>query len=307
MSDRPSKIVALPIPKGWRCRKSVVLAFAPDLRHALLAAEWSLPGVLATPWLLHMLDLERGEASWQAGGEKTGCEWLAAAFTRDGRLVTSDMVGAALRDAGSGQAVTRFASPVAALALDRDGRVLSNLRGSDGTVVLRDVDTWEVRRRMAGHKGAVECVGFAPDGWRGVSGGQDGTLHMWDLYSGAELWRADAHPRGVTAVAVASDGVLLASGGRDRVLRLWDVSSGRELRALVGHTDAVRCVVFTPDGGRVLSAGNDTTVRCWDAATGVGRTFTGHTQFVSALAVSPDGRFALSGSYDRSVRRWELC
>ena len=66
--------------------------------------------------------------------------------------------------------------------------------------------------KLAGHKGDVRCVAFAPNG-RLVSGGGDRTVRVWNPLSGECLATFKAG-HVVYAVAVAPDGKSFAAGGR---------------------------------------------------------------------------------------------
>jgi WD40 repeat protein/mono/diheme cytochrome c family protein len=160
---------------------------------------------------------------------------------------------------------------------------------------------------FTGHDGAVECVAFAPDGKRAVSGGDDRTLRLWDVATGKELRRFEGHRDAVVAAAFSADGRFIASGSRDRTVRLWNVESGRETSRLEGHTGSVRCVAIAASGQFLLSGGEDAVVRLWDVERAREiRSFTGHTGAITAVVFSPGDSQALSASLDRSVRLWSV-
>jgi WD40 repeat protein len=101
------------------------------------------------------------------------------------------------------------------------------LPGSDFAIRLWDLDSGKELRRFKGHKAAVWCVAFSPDGKR--------------ILSGSGHWLLD---------------------NPDKSVRLWDVDSGKELHRFEGHKETVWNVVFTPDGRKAVSCG-DKTVRLW--------------------------------------------
>ena len=99
---------------------------------------------------------------------------------------------------------------------------------------------WQRLRRvehltLAGHRGGVTAVAFAPDGKRLVTGVTDGTVRVWDAASGQEIFCLRGHQGQVTAVAYAPDGQWLVTGSTDGMARIWDAASGRELRRIQGQ------------------------------------------------------------------------
>jgi hypothetical protein len=160
---------------------------------------------------------------------------------------------------------------------------------------------------FTGHSGAVNCVVFAPDGKRALTGGEDATLRLWDVATGKEIRKFEGHRDAVATVAFSADGRLAASGGSDRTVRIWDVETGKERARLDGHLGGVRCVAFSSNGQFLLSGGEDAVVRLWDVGRAKEvRSFAGHTGAVTAVAFSPGDSQALSGSRDRSVRVWAV-
>jgi WD domain, G-beta repeat len=87
---------------------------------------------------------------------------------------------------------------------------------------------------LRGHRGLVNAVAFAPDGWTLASGGEDQTDVLWDLASDGRESRILEHEAPVYALTFAPDGRTLASGATDLTVRLWDVAAGRERAACDG-------------------------------------------------------------------------
>jgi WD40 repeat protein len=103
---------------------------------------------------------------------------------------------------------------------------------ADYDIRLWDLETGREMRRFQGHRAAVKCVVFTPDGRRIVSCSgknfpdlpEDGSVRLWDVATGREIGRFDGHKGGVSSVAVSPDGrYALSGGGGDHCLRLWEL------------------------------------------------------------------------------------
>jgi WD40 repeat protein len=115
------------------------------------------------------------------------------------------------------------------MAFSPDGQLLAT---PDAQVVPTDVLVWEVasgklRRRIETKKSCVNAVAFSPDGRR---------LAFAESDQDADLWSVS----------------------------VYDLGSGRVIHRFRGHDAPVNCLAFTPDGRRLISGSNDTTALVWD-------------------------------------------
>jgi WD40 repeat protein/serine/threonine protein kinase len=179
--------------------------------------------------------------------------------------------------------------------------------GKDRAILIWDLATGNILRRIAAQQRDITGVVFGPEGKWLLAAGMDGTMRQWDTENGAPIWTFPGHPRGAWCVALTTDGKWAAVGDGEGKVHVWEVKSGRQLAVCTGHTKAVRAVSFSPDGRRLLSASEDGTLRLWRTESGRQiQRFVGHTDIVYGAALLPDGTRAVSGSADHTVRLWDV-
>jgi RNA polymerase sigma factor (sigma-70 family) len=196
---------------------------------------------------------------------------------------------------------------VQSVAYSADGKYLAS-GDEDGTVLVREVATGAVSRRLEG-KRAVHALAFSPDGRTLAAGGGEGEwekLRLWDLSSGKPLHELGSHYPAVESIAFSPDGKVVASAGNGGKLFLWESATGKSLAQVWAYPQAI---AFAPDGKSVASAGNDRTIRFWDVPTGKERPAPadGHRGSVRTVAASKDGTVvATAGGGEASIRLWDI-
>jgi WD40 repeat protein len=225
-------------------------------------------------------DLATGEALWTTPVRDKRVKVLV--FTPDGKTVLA-AVGktVALLDAANGEerkALRGLTAWVDGLAVSSDGKTLAvgsfvregfsdegNQAERPGEVLLWDLGADKELRRLKGHTGGIEALGFTPDGKvLATGGGFDKTVILWDVAASKERAVLKGHAEPIRSLAVTPDGAAVASGDWSGTIKLWDVASGKERLSFRGHLGWVTSLAFARDGETLVSGGADQTVKLWD-------------------------------------------
>lgn len=158
---------------------------------------------------------------------------------------------------------------------------------------------------LLGHKGAVLCANWDPQGERIASAGEDGTARVWDAESGKVLLILEGHTGAVTSAVWDAAGTRLATAGADGTARIWDASNGRDLLSIQAHQLAVNAIAWSPDSARLITGGEDGYARIWDAASGLELlTISTKGEAIKQAAWNSDGTLVVTGS-SNEARIWE--
>lgn len=121
---------------------------------------------------------------------------------------------------------------------------------------------------ISGHRGALTCVAYSPDGTQLAAGDSYREVRVWDVASRSavveSMWVY--HTTRVTSISWHPSGQFVASGSLDEFIYIWNVSSPmKRVKFEYAHKDGVTGVVFI-DSDNLISIGNDGCVNTWDCA-----------------------------------------
>jgi len=219
------------------------------------------------------------------------------AFADDGsRIVIADDSGRLhLYSSSSGEpeAILQLDSPAAAIAVDRNQRLVS--LSNKGVAQFWDLNlSWRLKHSI-GHfqespfSDRITALDFSPDGARLAVGSgppsRYGEIHLLDPVTGEILSSlGEVHSDSVFSLKFSPNGRLLASGAADKIVRIFDSDTGEQMGTLEGHTHHVLAVSWNDDCATLATASADNSLKIWDAETGTQkRTISGFKREVTAI------------------------
>ncbi|RMH70837.1 MAG: CHAT domain-containing protein [Cyanobacteria bacterium J007] len=221
--------------------------------------------------------------------------------------------------------------PVITVAMSPDGKMVAS-GGQDNTIMLWDLATGQLLRRLTGHGSPILSLAFSPDGKTLASSSNhefnDGTIALWDVETGQlkqSLGRSLVALR-VGSLAFSPDGQYLASGHigftlLDTAIRIWQLDTGKNVYDLKGHGWEVTSVAFSKDGKLVVSGGADGAIMLWnwraerrlrtlnrpdDFFGSLSSWFDRSIGIIWAIALSPNGQMIASGGSQQPIQLWDV-
>lgn len=239
---------------------------------------------------------------------------MYSAFTPDGRAIVTTTDGrdrpVAVYDAATGQRL-RTVGPGGigwskSLALSADGRMVAwsahpkypTGGSTPAMIVIADLATGRVLRKLAGHPTYIWRLAFSPDGRTLASAWRDGAAALWDVAGGARrvtlvepkpmdqgtlyLPRDALGADGYQDVAFSPDGRTVALGAVTKVI-LFDARTGAWKRTLFGGEGALQSaplntatygmsgkvsgsrLAFSPDGRTIAGTTDNGGIITWEA------------------------------------------
>jgi WD40 repeat protein len=239
----------------------------------------------------------------------------ALAFSPDGALLASgngrgaDGSTVRLRDvqaAAPPRDLTGHRDGLLALAFDPPGRRLASGDGS-GTVLVWDLATGRVLRRLPDGPGAIRAIAFLDAGRHLLAGIEHRGLVLHDL-EGTEPPRPAPIPGRLRSLVVSprrDRAVVGDSDGGLTAFALPALSPGRGLAR--AHDRAVSSLALSPDGRWLASGGDDRRVVLRDARTlRPIFAFPARTGAVRALAFDATGTYLAVAGVDSEIAVWDL-
>lgn len=176
-------------------------------------------------------------------------------------------------------------------------------RQGSSTISSGSLPTTQVAQ-IKGHKGAVDGIGYTPDGRFIVTTGNDRTLKVWQSGSRSLVRSIDLDAGAATSLAVGENRAV--TGHKAGRVAVWNLDSGARIAEFKRNDADIWAVAFAGSPDRVLAAGHDWKLTLFDVRTPVlpVHVFDGHESAVQAVAYSMPRSLIATGGADRTVRLW---
>ncbi|GEM_PF-1177159 len=153
--------------------------------------------------------------------------------------------------------------PILTIDLSAESSLLVS-GGLDSTIVMWNVQSGKVLKKLDFHRGVVTTLNLNSSGNLLASGSSDKTVVVYDVVGEKIVFKITDLKSDITVVRFSPDGQLLAVGSQDKTIRLYNAKSGQPIVNLDGHKSCVRDLCFSKDGTRLFSCGDDSKLLKWD-------------------------------------------
>jgi WD40 repeat protein/serine/threonine protein kinase len=145
--------------------------------------------------------------------------------------------------------------PILAAAFSRDGRLLVTGSSGERSVIIWDLQSKRLRTILHGQTESVSAISFSPDNKSFATASHDRTVKLWDLATGEHHATLRNDSAWVRSVAFSPDGKTLVSGDYIGTITFWHVPTSQELfRATRVHRGAVETIAFATDNHLLVTA-----------------------------------------------------
>lgn len=200
-------------------------------------------------------------------------------------------------------------APVYRIAINQNSTILAS--GSNcGDILLWNIATGEILKRLIGHTLTVVDLSFQPEGKFLASSSFDTSIKIWDLDTEDCVNTLTGHTQLVSSVNFNSLGNQVVSSGLDKSIKIWDVDSGRCLQTIQKHTKTVIDVLFSPNDQQIISGSQDLSVRIWDEVNPdhweCTKILQGHDNTIWSIALNATGKILISSDQGGVLKVWDV-
>ena len=261
---------------------------------------------------VHLLDTAGGGLlqTFSAGSTPAFAAWL-----NDNQSIVSGSTDKVLR-VWKQSAVRVFSphqKPIVDLALYNGGAQFLTA-GTDGKVLMTDVNNGQPVRTFEGLTGEARAVAARADNQRIAAGSSDGKVFLWNA-GDAKLLQTLEVPGEVTSLSFSPDNQKLAVATKDKILAIFgpplppmSPQPGTELvlHQKTSAENVLARIVFDRDNRGIWATDDGGNISQWAYASPVQTRQFNHGGPVYGVAITADGKTAVSSSTDQTVRIWDI-
>ncbi|KAH3672193.1 hypothetical protein WICMUC_004422 [Wickerhamomyces mucosus] len=160
----------------------------------------------------------------------------------------------------------KLSSPVFVSATDPTSTLFA-FGGSDGSVVVFDIENGFITHSFKGHGSTVSALKFHGElnssNWKLISGDTTGLIKVWDLVKRKAIATLNEHNSAVRGLAIGGEeNKFLLSGGRDDVLMIWDTKYWKLKKTISAQQQVEACGFINEE--LIYSAGGDAVFKIWN-------------------------------------------
>ena len=131
----------------------------------------------------------------------------------------------------------------------------------DKTIIVWDIKTHSIIRKLEGHMDGVWCLDSVPNTCKVVSGSKDDYLKVWDVLSGECLHTLEGHSSWISCVKALSPDTLV-SGSNDKYLKFWKLKCEVSRDLSSRHLAQPECIAL--HGHELAASGGPDAVKIWN-------------------------------------------
>lgn len=161
----------------------------------------------------------------------------------------------------------KLSSPVYITSADPTSTLFA-FGGSDGIVIVFDIENGFVTHSFKGHGSTISALKFHGElnskDWKLASGDTTGLIKIWDLTKRKAIATLNEHGNAVRGLSFNSN--FLISGGRDDILIIWDSKSFKSKNIISAKQQVEACGFINDE--LIYTAGGDGIFKVWNVKSG---------------------------------------
>ncbi|CCK67940.1 U3 snoRNA-associated protein UTP13 KNAG_0A02510 [Huiozyma naganishii CBS 8797] len=234
--------------------------------------------ILATPLLdeINVIQLHPTRQKLQTISNEDEQEITALKLTADGKYLcfTSQAQLLKIVEVATGKVMRSMKISSPSYIMDSEATsTLVAVGGTDGSIIVVDIENGYVTHSFKGHGGTISCLKFFGEAnsnvWLLASGDTNGMIKVWNLVTRKCTHTVQEHTsavRGIDIRSISDDTksmqLQMISGGRDDVVNYWELDNKKKcklLQTIPAHQQVEQCGFIASPGHKnlIYTSGGD--------------------------------------------------